>query len=416
MKKIIIMFIAFALLIIFLFPMVVMIYTSIIPQGGMTNVVTEYMVSDFETNYLSYLRRSVLKVGSIDYSLVKESPESSQSLLVENHNNSQFGIKLVGTKDLRRMETLSFWLKPEDKALSSWFVKFEDIDGNYHSIPFSLEPDTTWQKVTVNKKKIDTNLVNLKYVSCISIINDNNSVNSKTHVYFDDIKIKNQYPTLLNYVIVWLEDMFGRYILNSVIVSGSIVLGNLLFATMVAYAFARREFKGKKILFTLVLATMMIPFQVTTIPIFILMKNLALLDTYFALILPKLVMPFSVFIIKQYIEQLPIEIEQAAYVDGANPFQVFFRIVLPLSSPAIAVMGINAFILTWNDLFMPLILTSSRTMRTAQVGLALYQQHSSQAWPNLMAATNIVGLPIIIAFLLFQKKIISGITAGSIKG
>jgi multiple sugar transport system permease protein len=357
-----------------------------------------------------------LKVGSIDYSLVKESPESSQSLLVENHNNSQFGIKLVGTKDLRRMETLSFWLKPEDKALSSWFVKFEDIDGNYYSIPFSLEPDTTWQKVTVNKKKIDTNLVNLKYISSISIINDNNSINSKTQVYFDDIKIKNQYPTLLNYVIVWLEDMFGRYILNSVIVSGSIVLGNLLFASMVAYAFARREFKGRKILFTLVLATMMIPFQVTTIPIFILMKNLALLDTYSALILPKLVMPFSVFIIKQYIEQLPIEIEQAAYVDGANPFQVFFRIVLPLSSPAIAVMGINAFIMTWNDLFMPLILTSSRTMRTAQVGLALYQQQSSQAWPNLMAATNIVGLPIIIAFLLFQKKIISGITAGSVKG
>ncbi|MFW6149424.1 MAG: carbohydrate ABC transporter permease, partial [Atribacterota bacterium] len=119
---------------------------------------------------------------------------------------------------------------------------------------------------------------------------------------------------------------------------------------------------------------------------------------------------------KQYIEQLPIEIEQAAYVDGANPFQVFFKIVLPLSSPAVAVMGINAFIMTWNELFMPLILTSSRTMRTAQVGLALYQQQSQQAWPNLMAATNIVGLPIIIAFLLFQKKIISGITAGSIKG
>jgi len=415
-KKIIIMIVAFALLIIFLFPMVVMIYTSVIPQGSMTNIVTEYMVKDFETNYLSYLRRSVLKVGEIDYSLVKDSPESSQSLLVENQENNQFGIKMVGTKDLRRMETLTFWLKPGDPELKNWFVKFEDIDGNFVCVPFTLEPNTSWQKVSIAKNKIDTDLVNLKYVSGISIVNDNAQINSGKNVYFDDINVKNKYPTLLNYVIVWLEDMFGRYILNSVIVSGSIVLGNLLFASMVAYAFARREFKGKKILFTLVLATMMIPFQVTTIPIFILMKNLALLDTYFALILPKLVMPFSVFIIKQYMEQLPIEIEQAAYVDGANAFQVFFRIVLPLSSPAVAVMGINAFIMTWNELFMPLILTSSRTMRTAQVGLALYQQQSQQAWPNLMAATNIVGLPIIIAFLLFQKKIISGITAGSVKG
>ncbi|MFO7882822.1 MAG: carbohydrate ABC transporter permease [Kosmotogaceae bacterium] len=416
MKKTIIMIIAFALLIIFLFPMVVMIYTSVIPQGGMTNVVTEYIVNDFEVNYMSYLRRSVLKIGDIQYSLLKESPETSQSLLVENQNNSQFGIKLVGTKDLRRMETLSFWLKPGNIKLENWLVKFEDIDGNSHSIPFSLEPNTSWQKILINKEEIDTDLVNLKYISGISIINNNVHNNAGINAFFDDIKVKNQYPTLLNYVIVWIEDMFGRYLLNSLVVSCSIVVGNLLFASMVAYAFARRHFKGKNILFTLVLATMMIPFQVTTIPIFILMKNLALLDTYFALILPKLVMPFSVFIIKQYIEQLPIEIEQAAYVDGANPFQVFFRIVLPLSSPALAVMGINAFIMTWNDLFMPLILTSSRTMRTAQVGLALYQQQSSQAWPNLMAATNIVGLPIIIAFLLFQKKIISGITSGSVKG
>ncbi|MFW6122191.1 MAG: carbohydrate ABC transporter permease, partial [Petrotogales bacterium] len=216
MKKIIIMIIAFALLIIFLFPMVVMIYTSLIPQGGMTNVVTEYMVNDFETNYLSYLRRSVLKVGDIDYSLVKDSPESSQSLLVKNQKSNQFGIKLVGTKDLRRMETLTFWLKPGDSKLNNWFVKFEDIDGNFDCVPFTIEPHTSWQKVFIEKNKIDTDLVNLKYISGISIVNDNANNNSGTNAYFDDINVKSQYPTLLNYIIVWLEDMFGRYILNSV--------------------------------------------------------------------------------------------------------------------------------------------------------------------------------------------------------
>jgi multiple sugar transport system permease protein len=212
------------------------------------------------------------------------------------------------------------------------------------------------------------------------------------------------------------EDMFSRYILNSLIVSTIVVVGNIIFSTMVAYAFARRKFFGKNVLFSIVLATMMIPPQVTIIPIFIIMKNIGWIDTYFALTVPMLVTPFSIFLLKQYIEQLPIELEQAAYVDGANTFQILFKIIFPLSKPAIAVMAINTFIATWNDLFYPLVMTNSREMRTVQVGLALYQKLNQIDWPRLMAASSIIGLPVIIIFLAFQKHIISGITKGALKG
>lgn len=416
-KKTVLLIISFCLLIIFLFPLVIMIYTSFIPQGTMTNIVKDYYLNDFEAGYMSVIKRTITPLGNTDYSLVKESPISTQSLKIESTGERNPGIKMIGaTRDLRKVKTFNFWLKVETPNIENGYVRFEDVNGKFQDIPFKLGKTGQWEEIVINKKALDKDELNLKYVTGISVVLNNEKDASNVAFLIDDIKIYNQYPTLMNYVIVWTEDMFGRYIINSIIVSVTVVLANLLFSSMVAYAFARREFKGKNFLFGLILATMMIPFQVTTIPIFILMKNLNLLDTYFALILPQLVTPFGIFILKQYIEQLPIEIEQAAVVDGAGPFAVFFRIVMPLSSPALAVMAINTFITTWNDLFMPLILTSSREMRTAQVGLALYQQLTQLQWPYLMSATTIVGLPIMIAFLIFQKQIISGITAGSVKG
>jgi len=416
-KKNIILLISFMILIIFLLPLVMMIYTSFIPQGNMTNIVKGFYLNDFEASYMSVLRRSISPLGNTNYSLVKESPETSQSLLIESKSENNPGIKLIGsTRDLRKMNNLNFWIKVDNPEITSGFVSIGDMNGNSQRIPFSYNNQGQWTQIVISKKDLDKEQINLKYVTGISIILNNEKGISDFTFLIDDIQIENQYPTLLNYIIVWNEEMFGRYMLNSVIVSGTVLISNLLFSSMVAYAFARRDFKGKNILFSLVLVTMMIPFQVTTIPIFILMKNLNLLDTYLALILPQFVTPFGIFILRQYIEQLPVEIEQAAVVDGAGPFTVFFKIILPLSTPALAVMGINTFITTWNDLFMPLILISSPQMRTAQVGLALYQQLNQLQWPYLMSATTIVGLPIMIAFLIFQKQIISGITAGSVKG
>jgi len=416
-KKTVLLIISFCLLIIFLFPLVIMIYTSFIPQGNMTNIVKDYYLNDFEAGYMSVIKRTIAPLGNTNYLLAKESPTSTQSLKIESTSERNPGIKMIGaTRDLRKIKTLNFWLKVETPDIDKGYVRFEDVNGLFQDIPFTLEKNGQWQEIKIDKKELDPDKLSLKFVTGISVVLNNEKEVSNVAFLIDDIKIYNQYPTLMNYVIVWTEEMFGRYIINSVIISVVVVLANLLFSSMVAYAFARREFKGKNFLFGLILATMMIPFQVTTIPIFILMKNLNLLDTYWALILPQLVTPFGIFILKQYIEQLPLEIEQAAVVDGAGPFAVFFKIVMPLSSPALAVMGINTFITTWNDLFMPLILTSSREMRTAQVGLALYQQLTQLQWPYLMSATTIVGLPIMIAFLIFQKQIISGITAGSVKG
>jgi multiple sugar transport system permease protein len=119
---------------------------------------------------------------------------------------------------------------------------------------------------------------------------------------------------------------------------------------------------------------------------------------------------------RQYFEQLPRELDQAAYVDGANDFQIFTKVIMPLSGPALAVLGINSFIASWNDLYMPLVLTTSKEMRTVQVGLAMFQKINGVKWPLIMAASAIVGIPVIIAFLFFQKKIIAGITDGALKG
>jgi multiple sugar transport system permease protein len=225
----------------------------------------------------------------------------------------------------------------------------------------------------------------------------------------------NRYPTLYNFVKILREDYFGRYLLNSTIVSVCSVLGNLFFCSLVAYAFARKQFRMKELLFSLVLSTMMIPPQVTIIPTFILMRKLNLINTYWALILPNLVTPFGIFLMRQYFEQLPTELDQAARMDGAGDFRIFCNILLPLSKPALSVLGINTFVLTWNDVFYPLILTTSREMRTVQIGLALYQKLNVFTWPTLMAASTIAGLPIIIVFLIFEKRIISGILEGAIK-
>jgi multiple sugar transport system permease protein len=185
---------------------------------------------------------------------------------------------------------------------------------------------------------------------------------------------------------------------------------------MVAYAFARKKFRGKEFLFSLVLATMMIPPQVTIIPVFMLMKNFGWIDTYMALIVPALVSPFGVFLMRQYIEQLPHALDEAAYVDGANDFQIFTRIIMPLSRPAMAVLGINTFISIWNDLFYPLVMTNSQGMRTVQVGLAMFQKLNQTDWPRMMSASTIAGIPVIIIFLIFQKQIIAGLVEGGIKG
>lgn len=220
--------------------------------------------------------------------------------------------------------------------------------------------------------------------------------------------------TLRNYADIWQSGPFGRYFVNSLVVAGCVVGGNLLFSAMVGYAFARRRFPGKQPLWWGLLATLMVPKQVLMIPVYILAAKLKLIDSYAALILPFLVDAFNVFLLRQYIEQLPDDLEEAARVDGASEWRIFFQVVLPLARPALAVVGINTFLVNWNNFLYPLILTNSEAMRTLPVGLALYAQgEHSVDWGHLMAGSSIATLPILAAFLLFQRHIIEGITAGA---
>ncbi len=220
--------------------------------------------------------------------------------------------------------------------------------------------------------------------------------------------------TLANYRDVWAAGPFGRYFLNSAVVAAVVVGGNLLFASMVGYALARRTFRGKRPLWVAILATLMIPKQIIMIPLYILVARAGALDTYWALTLPFLVDAFNVFLMRQYIQQLPLDLEEAARVDGAGDWSILFRVVMPLARPALAVAAINTFLVNWNSFLYPLILTQSERMRTLPVGLALYSQGEHAVdWGHLMAGSMLATLPVLAVFLVFQRHIIEGITAGA---
>ena len=413
MKRYIFLGIMFILLTISLLPLILMFFTATIPGGNITKIVKERYINDFEYRYKRLLRRKIRPYGGAKYAIEKDSPLTEKSLKIKLKKGRLQGVSLLTSDiDLRLLKYFDFWIKKD--GISSIKLIFKDVYEHTHEITIPLSGDSEkWQKIRIGIDKIKASGIDLKHISKISFL----AISPKdTSIYIDDVNVIYRFPTLLNFVNVWKEDMFWRYMLNSAIVALFIVLGNTVFGMMVAYAFARREFFGKDFFFMLIIGTMMIPPQTTIIPIFILMKHIGWIDTYYVLIVPALVTPFTIFLLKQYIEQLPKELEEAAYVDGANTFQILGKIIFPLSKPAIAVMGINTFIGAWNMLFYPLVMTSSKEMRTVQVGLALYQKLNQIDWPRLMAASSIIGIPVIIVFLIFQKQIIAGITKGAVKG
>ena len=235
-------------------------------------------------------------------------------------------------------------------------------------------------------------------------------------VEMDDLRFDFKKFTFNNYIDVLISGPFGRYFFNSIFITFCVVTGNMIFSSMVGYAFARKEFPFKKSIFMIVIGSLMIPTQVIMVPVFILIKNLGWLNTYWALTLPALLCPFNIFLMRQYISKLPISLEEAARIDGCSDFGIFFRVVLPLARPALAVIGINAFMGSWNTFLYPFILTNTPQMRTLPVGLALYKSLQGVDWVHLMAGSSITALPVIIVFLIFQKNIIAGLTAGATKG
>ena len=222
--------------------------------------------------------------------------------------------------------------------------------------------------------------------------------------------------TLGNITDVFSAGPFGTYLRNSTIVAVTVVVGNVLFCTMVGYALARRRIPGKAFWGVTVIAVMMIPPQVIMIPMYRLMVSFGWIDTFYALIVPFLVTPFGVFLMMQYIRGLPVEIEEAARIDGTGELGLLFRIIMPMSLPMLVVLGLYTFLTTWNTFLYPFLFTNSSDMRTLTVGLTFYLGNQSVDWGHLMAGASISALPVILVFVIFQRQIIQGMTAGAVKG
>jgi len=221
--------------------------------------------------------------------------------------------------------------------------------------------------------------------------------------------------TLSNYTDAWASDDFFGYFLNSVFVATIVTAGNILFCLWVGYAFARKRFRGKTILFASVLGVLVVPNQVIMIPLYRLMAEFGWINTYWALIIPWLITPFGIFLVRQYIASLPADIEDAARIDGASEFYILHRIVLPLSRPVLTVLAIYTFLGNWNSFLYPFLFVNDEAHRTLPVGLAFYIGKQSIDWGHLAAGAGIAAIPILVLFLLFQRKIIEGLTAGAVK-
>lgn len=218
-----------------------------------------------------------------------------------------------------------------------------------------------------------------------------------------------------NYATAWQAAPFGRYYLNSTIMAVGIVAGHLLFNSMAAYAFARLEFPFKNGLFVVLLATMMVPAFVTIIPAYSLVAHLHWIDTYAALIVPRLSDVFGIILLRQYFATIPREIEEAARIDGCGRVRIFIRIILPLSTPALATVAIFSFLFAWNDFLWPLLVINSDEMRTVQVGLSVFEGRYGTSWNHLMAGTIMATVPSVIVFMLFQRALVRGLAAGALK-
>ncbi len=223
--------------------------------------------------------------------------------------------------------------------------------------------------------------------------------------------------TLQNYKNVFKELPMSRYFLNSLIVATISTLGQVMFAALAGYAFARLNFRFRNTIFLVILITMLIPPQVNIIPLFFLMREMNLIDTYQALILPSLFGGLGVFLMRQYFLGFPKDLEESARIDGCNLFQTFFKIALPLALPTVATLAIFTFVTTWNSFMWPLIVTNSESMRTLPVGLAIYKGSFREItlWGELLACSVICTIPVIGVFLLGKKYFISDILQGGIK-
>ncbi len=218
-----------------------------------------------------------------------------------------------------------------------------------------------------------------------------------------------------NYLNVWQTVPLGQYYLNSLVVCGITTAGQIATAILAAYVFARLQFPGKDVIFLAILATMMIPEQVKMIPSFIILRELGWIDTFTGLIVPALVHPFGIFMLRQFFLSIPKELEDAARIDGCSRLGILWRVILPLSKAPISALAVFVFMFQWNAFLWPLIVLNSQENYTLQIGLAMLRGDFGADAALQLAATTVATVPLVLLFLIAQKQFIRGITLTGLK-
>ena len=222
-----------------------------------------------------------------------------------------------------------------------------------------------------------------------------------------------------NYLKVWKIVPFARFYLNSIFVALCVTVGQVMTSAFAAYAFSRLRFPGRDKIFFAYLATMMIPYSVILVPVYILMVCFRWIDSYKALILPAVFTAYGTFMLRQFFMTIPRDLEDAARIDGCSLFNIFWKIILPLSKPALATLTMFTFLASWNNFMWPLIVTESIEKKTLPIGLAYFQevyQYTQPDWGLLMAGSLLAVLPVIIVFIFAQRFFVEGIKLTGIKG
>ena len=222
-------------------------------------------------------------------------------------------------------------------------------------------------------------------------------------------------PTLDNYANVVNTMPFGRYMLNSVFVSSVVSLAVLFTSALTGYVFAKFSFPGKQLIFTVILATLLIPFQLSVVPLFLIAWKLGIYNTYLALIAPEVTSAYGIFMMRQFMHEVPNDLLDAARIDGASEYRIFFTIVLPLIKPAIATLGIITFAGSWNAFLWPVIAIVNENLKTVQLAMGTFVGWRNHQYGSLMAASTMAVIPILVIFMLLQRWILQGISMTGLK-
>ncbi|PKG22983.1 carbohydrate ABC transporter permease [Niallia nealsonii] len=226
-----------------------------------------------------------------------------------------------------------------------------------------------------------------------------------------------KHPTFQNFVSVFVNYPFLRYLWNSFVVSSITTIYTVFIASFAAYAIARLQFKGKTFILGLVLSVSMFPQIATISPIYIFLKNLGLTNSYLGLIIPytTITLPLSIWILVTFFRKIPFDLEEAAHIDGASMLQTYWKVIFPLAAPGIFTTSILVFISAWNEFLFALTINTEEKFKTVPVGIAMFQGQFTIPWGEIAAATIVVTIPLVILVLAFQRRIVSGLTSGSVK-